>query len=195
MTVWYSSDPHFGHVNILKYCGRPFVDVDEMNAAIVDRWNAVVKPADSVWVLGDVALSTKNLGPVAQLNGRKTLVAGNHDSCWEGHKRWRRAVQTYRDAGFDGVVTSGVVDMHRLPGGIVVRMSHLPYAGDSHGEDRFADRRPVDDGLPLLCGHVHEAWKVRGRQLNVGVDQWDYTPVSEDVVCDEIRRMINHGHG
>ncbi len=201
MTVWYTSDQHFFHANIIDHCGRPFADVDEMNEALVDRWNAVVKPADAVWVVGDVALSPKGLGPVARLNGYKVLVAGNHDSCWDGHKRWRRAVQVYMDAGFRAVVPSGVVDRHVLLGGIPVKMSHLPYAGDSHPQDRYADRRPVDDGLVLIHGHVHEMWKVRGRMLNVGVDVWDYVPVHQDVVIDEVRALYrmesegtSHGH-
>jgi calcineurin-like phosphoesterase family protein len=193
VTIWYSSDPHFFHVNILAYCGRPFADVTEMNAAIVDRWNSVVKPGDTVWVLGDVALSPNNLAPVAQLNGRKALVAGNHDSCWDRHKRWQRHVQTYHDAGFDAVITSGVVDRHFLHGGIPVRLSHLPYSGDSHHDDRYADRRPVDDGLPLLCGHVHDKWRIKDRMLNVGVDVHDFYPVSEDAVIEMIKEMPDAG--
>jgi calcineurin-like phosphoesterase family protein len=47
----------------------------------------------------------------------------------------------------------------------------------------------VDDGLPLICGHVHEAWRVRGRMLNVGVDVNDFTPVSQEQVAEEVRAM------
>lgn len=187
--TWYTADPHLGHANAITLCDRPFATVEEMDEAIVERWNGVVGERDTVWVVGDVALSPKGLGPVARLKGRKVLVAGNHDSCWEGHKRWRRYVQTYLDAGFERVITSGVVNMHQLPGGIAVRISHLPYRGDSHAEDRYADRRPVDDGLPLICGHVHEAWKTRGKMLNVGVDQWNFQPVPEELVLAEVRAM------
>ena len=56
---------------------------------------------------------------------------------------------------------------------------HFPYEGDSHDEDRFTRWRPVDDGAWLLHGHVHTSWQVNGRQINVGVDVWDYAPVSE----------------
>lgn len=189
MTTWYTSDQHFGHANIINLCHRPFADVDEMNAALVDRWNSVVQPGDRVWVLGDVALTPKALGPVAQLNGRKVLIAGNHDACWERHKRHTKQIAVYREAGFTGVLTSGVVHAHQLRSGIVVRMSHLPYHGDSHAEDRYADWRPADDGLPLICGHVHDAWKMREKMINVGVDVWDFTPVHEDVLRDMIRDM------
>lgn len=164
-----------------------------MNAALVERWNGLVRPRDRVWVLGDVALTPKALGPVAQLNGRKVLVAGNHDACWVRHKHHTRQGAVYRDAGFAGVVDSGVVNAHRLRSGIVVRMSHLPYTGDSHGEDRYAEWRPVDDGLPLICGHVHDAWKTMGRQLNVGVDVWNFQPVPEELVRMEIEAMYRMG--
>lgn len=160
-----------------------------MNAAIVDRWNAVVQPRDTVWVLGDVAMSPRDLAPVARLNGRKTLVAGNHDSCWQRHKRWRKAVDVYKAAGFAGVVSTGVVHAHRLPGGIVVRLAHLPYHGDSQDHDRYADRRPFDDGLPLVCGHVHGAWKIREKMINVGVDVRGFAPVSEHQLTEEVRAM------
>ena len=185
MTTWYTADLHLGHARILEYCQRPFADVDKMEASITERWNGVVKPDDTVWVLGDVALSTKSLGAVAKLTGRKILVAGNHDSCWEGHKRWRRAVQAYLDAGFAEVVTSGVVLGHVLcdrPGGPTVNLSHLPYRGDSRPEERYKDQRPVDDGRPLLCGHVHDAWKISGAQINVGVDVWNFQPVPEELL-------------
>lgn len=53
------------------------------------------------------------------------------------------------------------------------------YQGDSHDDRRFVGQRPADAGLVLLHGHVHERWKVNGRQVNVGVDVWDYRPVSD----------------
>ena len=191
--TWYTSDQHFFHANIIPLCGRPFTTIEEHNDALVELWNGVVGERDTVWVVGDVALSPKGLGPVAQLKGHKVLVAGNHDSCWEKHKRWRGQVQRYLDAGFERVITSGVVNMHQLPGGITVRISHLPYRGDSHDEDRYADRRPVDDGLPLICGHVHTAWKTRGKMLNVGVDQWHFQPVPQELVEVEVQGMYRIG--
>ena len=55
MALWLTSDLHFGHENIIRYCDRPFADVDAMNRALVDRWNEVVGDDDVVWVLGDFA--------------------------------------------------------------------------------------------------------------------------------------------
>lgn len=182
--TWYTADLHFGHENIIRLCNRPFSDAAAMDAELTDAWNRCVRPGDTVWVLGDVALSTRRLSLVARLSGRKILVAGNHDTCWEGHKRWRGAVAAYFDAGFDEVVTTGIVDEHRLSDGRAVRLAHLPHSGDFTGEDhdRYAERRPADDGLPLLCGHVHQRWATFGRQINVGVDVWNYQPVSEELI-------------
>ena len=57
-------------------------------------------------------------------------------------------------------------------------------------DDKFAKWRPTDDGRWLLCGHVHEKWKIQGRMINVGVDVWDYKPVP----VTEIEKIINGQH-
>ena len=78
--VFVVSDPHFGHANIIKYCHRPFADADEMDRQLIARWNAAVLSAATVWLLGDVTVKPDKLGALQrQLNGRKVLVAGNHD--------------------------------------------------------------------------------------------------------------------
>ena len=176
MTLWLTSDLHFGHENIIRYCGRPFGDVEEMDAELVRRWNERVEPGDLVWVLGDVAMGPihRSLALVSELAGDKLLVAGNHDRCWPGNKKWERWVDTYRQAGFAEIVTTAEID---LGDGMVLPACHFPYRGDSHDDDRFIPYRPGDDDRWLLHGHVHERWKVDDRQLNVGCDVWDYAPV------------------
>lgn len=67
--------------------------------------------------------------------------------------------------------------------------SHFPYAGDSHGEDRYVELRPDDWGQPIIHGHVHTDWHVNGRQFNVGVDVNDFTPVSEETLIDWVRSL------
>ena len=111
--------------------------------------------------------------------------------CWEGHKRARRSRKAYLDAGFAEVISSGIERGHDL-GGILVDLSHLPYLGDSHPEDRYADRRPVDQGRVLLCGHVHNRWQINERQVNVGVDVWDFQPVRQDDLRT-LAKGIMHG--
>jgi calcineurin-like phosphoesterase family protein len=78
--VFVISDTHFSHKNIMKFepLARPFVTVEEHDAELVRRWNAVVKPKDTVWHLGDV-LFGKNFKVLEHLNGIKNLVLGNHD--------------------------------------------------------------------------------------------------------------------
>lgn len=204
MSVFFTADLHFGHRRILEHVpSRPWLDVEAMNVGLVERWNATVRPGDTVYVLGDMALSPSKLGPVAGLNGRKVLIAGNHDSCWSGHKRWSGQMHRYYDAGFAEVHETGLVSDFRLwdeRGSWTVHLAHLPYTGDSHDVDRYVDHRPVDDGTVLLCGHVHDAWKVkrtpRGTvQINVGVDVRGWAPVSEETLCAELDELLTGNPG
>lgn len=185
MTTYYTSDMHYGHERIIELCNRPFADLDEMHDAMIYNWNTLVRPTDVVVVLGDVAIGRRGLEQVRRLNGRKILVPGNHDSCWSYHKRWRRETERYVDVGFSVVWNGGYC--HDWPlGQMRVNLTHLPYQGDHTDRvERYAEQRLPDDGTPLLCGHVHEAWKTHKTtsgtpMINVGVDQWDFTPVSED---------------
>lgn len=193
--TWFSSDHHFGHERIIELCDRPFRDVAHMNEEIIERHNAVVEPEDLVYFLGDVALGKRveTLPLVARMNGRKVLVAGNHDSCWGGHRKMRmRDVEMYFDlAGFESILSGptlvdGVPTVPGFREAIAplpdwphpVALSHLPHSGDSHGEDRHAGFRPPRHAdMWRVCGHVHTAWKVYDRQVNVGVDVWDFAPV------------------
>lgn len=192
MTLWFTSDLHIGHARINELAGRPFSSVEEMDYVLLNNWNSVVSPLDSVFVLGDLALGTftESMQLAARLQGEKFLVPGNHDrvsSLYRGSdakkSEWQAA---YRDAGFTVVPEQLAMT---LRDGTRVLMCHFPYEGDSHGEDRYVEARPKDKGNWLLHGHVHEQWKVRGRMINVGVDVWDFTPVSEE----EILKVIDSG--
>ncbi len=190
MAIWYTSDHHFGHANIIGYCDRPFASVWEMDEAMVERWNERVGADDDVWVLGDFAMgktkeSLRRSGP--RLAGRKILVPGNHDRCWKGRSKGRSERGSYyRDGGFDEIVDNP--DPHMI-GGQQVRLDHFPYRLDSQYDQRYMDYRPEDDGGWLLHGHIHENWRQNGRQINVGVDVWDYAPAH----ADEIAALIAAG--
>ncbi len=179
MATFFTSDLHFGHVRIIELCNRPFSSIDEMNNELTWRWNCLVDPGDRVYILGDLALGSINdsLRLVEKLNGIKYLVPGNHDRCWTGNKRIRPVdILRYTDIG-----------VHILPEDFTEergwRLSHFPYSGDSHEEDRYASHRPVPGSeLVLLHGHVHEKWKRNGNQINVGVDVWDFYPVHENTI-------------
>ncbi|HZJ06438.1 MAG TPA: hypothetical protein VFD59_13325 [Nocardioidaceae bacterium] len=184
MARYFTADLHLGHRNIIDYSGRPFRDADQMDGALIERWNSTVAPQDEVIVLGDFAMGRiKETLPIAGvLNGRKVLLVGNHDRCWHGHKKGVDAASDrYLDAGFDeiwqGSVELGV-------GGTRVVACHFPYRGDSYDHDRYVSHRPADAGAWLLHGHVHERWKVRERMINAGVDVWDYAPVAERALAE-----------
>ncbi|CAO5232606.1 hypothetical protein [Frankia sp. AgKG'84/4] len=186
VAIFWTADLHFGHRGLLERGYRPWSTVEEHDGALVDNWNATVGADDTVWVLGDVAMSASKLGPVAGLNGRKILLCGNHDAPWPGHAKPRQH-QRYLAAGFAEI--RDTFTAWATVGGREVEMSHLPYEGDHTAEERYVEHRPADEGLPLLHGHVHGAWRVRGRQINVGVDVNDYRPVSEEMLAGLVERM------
>lgn len=180
---WFTSDTHFGHENIITLCNRPFDDVNHMNEEIIENWNSVVAPNDTVFHLGDVAMGriVESLPLVGRLNGRKILCPGNHDRIFSGNKQ--NYIERFRPQ-YDEVFSVIMPEICRMTiADTDVVISHFPYTGDSHDDDRYTDHRPVDEGLPLLHGHVHDAWVDNGRMLNVGVDVHCYRPISEDEVA------------
>lgn len=200
MTTYFTADPHFGHTNIIRYSQRPFSDAQEMDEVIIARWNQTVSPDDEVWVLGDYAMGDRHRGLdyLARMNGTKHLVIGNHDRCSPTEKDGHLYVKEYLEAGFTSVVSQAEVSLpalHEKGRNLKVLLSHYPYAGDSHTEkDRYAKFRYRDLGQPLVCGHVHTDWKAKlspagTPQLNVGVDQWDFTPVSALEVHRALRAL------
>lgn len=185
MRFW-TSDIHFGHRNIIDYCNRPFSDPDAMNEEIIRRWNEVVSPDDDVYVLGDVALGkiSETLPLVSRLAGNLFLCPGNHDRCWIGNKKGRESWEDkYEAAGFILVPEQAQTFFINEQGlDILVNVCHFPYEGDSHDDDRYAEYRIPRSDLPILHGHVHDAWKTNGNQFNVGMDVHDFRPVSDEVI-------------
>lgn len=184
---FYTSDHHFNHVNVILYCNRPFKTVEEMNFEMVRRWNAIVRPEDEVWVLGDFTMnfpSAEQFFPLLQ--GSIHLVAGNHDKCHPAAQKGRKEKQAlmtdqYLKLGFKSVQTSA---SHRI-GKTDVLLHHFPYRGEGDPNarqeyvERYTEHRPINRGQWLLHGHVHHHWKFKGRGINVGVDVWDFSPVPE----------------
>ena len=78
--IYFTSDTHFGHARIIELCARPFANVDEMNEALIQKWNAVVGPDDVVYHLGDFFMGPKETVLLRKrLNGKIVLIKGNHD--------------------------------------------------------------------------------------------------------------------
>lgn len=151
MKTWFTSDQHLDHKNILRYCGRPFKDVREMNRVIIDRWNKCISKDDTVYVLGDFAW--KDPRPfIEQLNGNKIFVPGGHDKKIPGSPLLEVRIN-----------------------GIWFILCHYPlyswnreYYGSIH-----------------LHGHIHNIpIEYKRNRINVGVDVWNFYPVSMEQITD-----------
>lgn len=185
MTVFWTSDPHFWHANVIVYCKRPWwkpngdPDVEKMNEMLVMNWNKTVGPDDTVICLGDFSLAMRPVETFTpRLNGKKKLVPGNHDWCHPANKKARgdklaKQIQIYESHGWEVLPIFSEYD---IEGVARVNLCHMPYKGDSTDE-RYQDFRLKNDGRWLICGHVHERWTKRGKMINVGVDRHDYTPI------------------
>lgn len=188
-----TSDLHFGHLNIIDFCDRPFETVEQMNAGIIAQWNSVVRPLDNVLVVGDVCMGKldETLPLVNKLNGHKVLIPGNHDRCsFEAQRKpgqQERWIARYLDeCGFEQVWLPDVRALDRphlvTLAGYEFAVSHYPYQGDKHDGDRYTAFRPTDKGKWLIHGHIHDLWRQNGRQVNVGLDAWGGWPVSAEEI-------------
>lgn len=188
--IFFTSDHHFYHANVIRYCGRPFADVNEMNEKMILNWNSVVGPEDTVYYLGDFSMAFRPVEVITpRLNGIKYLVPGNHDFCHSYNKKSRKPenrekwIQKYKDNGWIVLPEQAELD---IEGVAKVQLCHHPYKLLHPSDDKYKNWRPKDDGRWLLCGHVHEKWKQIDKMINIGVDQWDFKPVS----VEEIKKII-----
>lgn len=153
MTVFFTSDTHFGDHRVLNLYPRPFKTTAEMDAELIRRWNAAVRPEDEVWHLGDFARTARRAAEVlAGLNGRKHLIVGNNDPAPETVPGWE-SVAPYAEVEAEG---------RRLV------LCHYPFRS-WNGQTR---------GAINLHGHSHGRMKELPRQFDVGVDVHDYRPVT-----------------
>lgn len=188
---YWTSDTHFGHKRIIELCNRPFADTSEMDEIMIANWNSVVGPSDTVMHLGDAVMGNLEAGmlKMKRLNGSIVLVPGNHDRVFSGTvKKYKQEkfLPLYKEVFEEIMPESNVMRV----GPHLVNVSHFPYDGDSHGENRWMDKRMQDDGKVIVHGHVHEEFVTRGRQLNVGVDVWEFMPVHEDQVVTIIGELM-----
>lgn len=180
-----TSDHHFSHARISELAGRPFATVEEMNTALIERWNALVRPEQVVLHLGDLALGPieESVGLTKRLNGERLLVPGNHDRvspATQSNRAVERFRSLYEDAGW--AILPEVIDGRRH--GVRLRASHYPYSGDTTGVERHRAHRPVDDGTPLLHGHTHvrDYGPHGSHEFHVGVDAFDFAPVQFELI-------------
>lgn len=167
MAVYFTSDSHFGHGGAMGRFKRPFGSVAEMDEAMIARWNEVVGPEDTVWHLGDFAIRRSAAAMAAildRLNGTKHLIYGNNDG-----------PDTLALAGWASV--SGYAELTAEDGtGLVL----CHYA--------FRTWNGMYKGAWNLHGHSHGALKGMTRQVDVGVDVWDFRPVTFAQIRDRFTR-------
>jgi len=162
--IWFTADTHFGHRKIIKYANRPFNSVKEMDEALINNWNRVVKPHDTVYHLGDFSLATNVDKYFGRLLGMICVVPGSHD--W----KWTKRVRTFRSADrsyikvLPPLITVTVELGQRTP--IVL----------CHYAMRIWDKSHFNSWQ--LFGHSHGMLKTTGKQYDVGVDNNKFYPVS-----------------
>jgi len=177
---WFTSDLHFFHANVIRYCDRPYNNVYEMNFALINNWNDLVSPKDEVVFLGDFCMNPRTFNSILELNFQSMIfVKGNHDK-----------VEKYKKML---VEWPHLVDKIQFCDNVTIEVD---------GRKFFCVHRPVSasDELPNIIGHVHEKWKLmpagsviaeHGRSgigvekmllqpcLNVGCDVHGYKPINE----------------
>lgn len=187
--VFFTSDTHFGHQNILQYAQRPFKSVKEMDDTLIANWNQTVPPDGTVYHLGDFAFgdAERIAEIVKQLNGKIVLIRGNHDRNVEKRE----------------FLFSEIHDQHALlVEGQRILLNHYPmlcYAGT------YSSSKPTWQ----LFGHLHLKAGGSGAdfcrvehcfpyQYDVGVDLNNYVPISwkqlRERILFQIKNNTNVAH-
>ena len=178
--TFFTSDTHFNHANIIRFCNRPFRNVDEMNETIVANWNATIGMDDTGFHLGDFCLggAAEWTRLLDRLNGRIYLILGNHD------------LKNIRQ-GFLGRFEHVSMQMRIEIGKRKIYLCHYPFLCFEGG---YKD-------VWQLFGHVHTRKSNTGidagrlqylypTQYDVGVDNNDFTPVSYEQVRTKIQKQM-----
>lgn len=163
--IYFTSDLHLGHKNIIRLCNRPFSSVDEMDRVLIQNWNKKVHKNDSVYILGD--LMFRNEKPpeeyLRQLKGKKHLLVGNHDRQWIRTCDLSQFFESVEKLDF---VSDGKRQM---------TLCHYPMMSWPHIQRSY-----------MVFGHIHnntdaDYWPLIAqseRMLNAGVDINGFAPVT-----------------
>lgn len=184
--IHFTSDTHFGHTNIMKYCDHKFKNITEHDETLILNWNKVVAPGDDVYHGGDVAFG-KDLGHIRdnilrRLNGRIHLTVGNHD-----HSRYRKMME---NIGWDVEYMHYIrVKDEEVEGGVQeITICHYP----------MISWRASHRGSWQLFGHHHHSTTAKGlnvykrispNQMDIGVDGHNFTPISYEKVKEIITKQ------
>ena len=183
--IFFTSDTHFGHINIIKYCNRPFSSVEEHDETLIKNWNEKVGPDDIIFHLGDFAFGSEKqwMNYLDKLNGKKYLVIGNHD--------WRNLTPGVCQR-FEEVSQQMNINIE----GIHIWLNHFPFLC-------FSGAWKVTNPSWQLFGHVHSGPNSQdgldfprlkmlfATQYDVGVDNNNFTPISWIDVKNKIKQQIN----
>ena len=176
------SDTHFGHKGVCHFTRndgvtklRPWDTPEEMDEAMIAKWNAVVRPEDKVYHLGDVVINRRALPTLARLNGDKVLIRGNHDIFPDvEYREYFRELRAYH-------VMNGMI------------LSHIPLHSDSMGRfgvnihgHTHANRVRKARGVDAVTGEVLYSDKFDVRYHCVCVEQTDFAPIEFDAVIARI---------
>lgn len=187
--IWFTSDLHFGHANILSYEPKRKeilgATIEEHDAALVQRINSKVKPGDLLYLLGDLGMYGQVVPNVKLLNGTKILIRGNHDKESNGK---------LKQAGIDHVFE----EVTFKAGPYKILMSHYPYKEQGwaalkrklFGEPlRHQNKRPHNDGKWLLHGHIHSRGSTipYGKQIHIGIDTHNFYPWNLEEILQIIK--------
>lgn len=160
--IWVTSDTHFGHDNIIDYCDRPFHNSHDMNAALIERWNAFVKPQDKIYHLGDVYMDMSKgyiENVLQRLNGHKRLILGNHDNGKD------QILQRYFEK----------IDVWRAFGHEKLLLTHVPVHPSTIEKKGWVN----------VHGHIHQNKSPEGPYRNVCVEWTDYFPINLEELRDK----------
>ena len=176
--IWFTSDPHFNHANIIKYCKRPFDNVEVMNEVLIDNWNMVVGEDDLIICCGDFSLGSSKdaINVLDKLNGHKLLISGNHEKSVLNS----REAMDFFDGGVYDLLEITVLDEEVSDGFQDIILCHYPMVvwDKSHR------------GSWQLFGHVHGMLdgdkRLSPNQMDIGVDSNGFRPLS----YQEIKEII-----
>ena len=182
--IFFTSDLHFGHKNVIEYSKRPFSSVEEMDEMLISNWNNVVSQQDEVYLLGDVSLTTKEktLKLLKRLVGQIYLVKGNHD------KKTISGDCVKRFGWIKDYYELSVPDEDANRGEQKIILSHYPFLTWNRSHHCSWS----------LHGHSHGSLPddPYARRLDIGVDAHNYEPVSYEriktLMAKKIFRPVDH---
>lgn len=156
--IWFTSDPHYGHKNVIKYCLRPFENNWEMEKALVANYNALVKPFDIVYFIGDVFFCgiVQSKAILKKLNGYKILIRGNHD----------QKASKMLEIGFDEVHEKLELEIN----GQKVKLSHFPFRPNTEDIDPKVIAR-----IRQIKAEQRKTGKDRSSTLDAALNEYPYS--------------------